>query len=141
MPDKFEREIEDILSKLEAFPNPGPAHRARAAISGPIAAVHRRIAARLTGISIGQIMLTGIVMILVGYLFRTALLGFSYYVIVTGLILFFGAFFLSLLGAGRSRGRGQPYWRGRPAQSFYSNGPTLAARLREWWQRRQRWRS
>lgn len=137
MPDKFEREIEDILSRLDNFPRQGPSDRARKAVSGRIGAFQRRIALRVARLSVGQIMLTGIIMILVGYFFRAGLPEIWYYVVILGLILFFTSFALSFFGAGRARGSGQVYWRGRPAQAYYSSGPDLAKRLRAWWRRRQ----
>jgi hypothetical protein len=137
MPDKFEREIEDILNKLDRFPRQRPTDRARSAVTRRISAFQRRVAARVSRISVSQIMLTGIVLILVGYFLRSVLLGLWYYLIILGLILFFSAFVLSFAGAGRGGGGRQVYWRGRPAQSYYSGGPTIAARLREWWRRRQ----
>jgi len=138
MPDKFEREIDDILSKLDKFPQQGPSERARKAVSGRVSAFQRRVALRIARLSVGQIMLTGIVMILVGYFFRAGLPEIWYYVVILGLILFFTSFALSFFGgAGRARGGGQVYWRGRPAQSYYSSGPILGRRLRDWWRRRQ----
>ncbi len=137
MPDKFEREIEDILNRLDKFPKQGPTDRARKAVSGRVGAFQRRIALRIARLSVGQIMLTGIVMILVGYFFRAGLPEVWYYVVLLGLILFFTAFALSFFGAGRPHGSRQVYWRGRPAQSYYSSGPSLAKWLREWWRRRQ----
>jgi hypothetical protein len=136
-PDKFEREIEDILNKLDRFPKPKPGDRVRQAFSRQVSGWQRRAALRLANLSVGQIMLAGIVMILVGYFFRVALPGIWYYLVIFGLILFFTSFLLSFFGAGRARGRGQVYWRGRPAQAYYSDGETLAARLRDWWRRRQ----
>ncbi|HTE85853.1 MAG TPA: hypothetical protein VK821_14085 [Dehalococcoidia bacterium] len=137
MPDKFEREIDDILNRLDKFPRQGPADRARKAVSGRVGVFQRRIALRIARLSVGQIMLTGIVMILFGYFFRALIPEIWYYVVILGLILFFTSFALSFFGAGRAGGSRQVYWRGRPAQSYYSSGPALARRLREWWLRRQ----
>ena len=69
MPDKFEREIEDILNKLDRFPSQRPTDRARSAVTRRISGFQRGVAARLSRISISQIMLTGIVLLfLVGLL-------------------------------------------------------------------------
>jgi hypothetical protein len=137
MPDKFEREIEDILSRLDDFPRRGPTDRARNAVSTRIGAFQRGIAVRVAHLSVGQIMLAGILMILVGYFFRSVFPEVWYYVVILGLILFFTSFALSFFGAGRARGSRQVYWRGRPAQSYYPSGPDLAKRIRAWWRRRQ----
>jgi hypothetical protein len=136
-PDRFEREIEDILNKLDHFPKQGPGDRLHRAVSGRLSGWQRAMALRVGRLSVSQIMLTGIVLILIGYFFRVALPGVWYYLVIFGLILFFTSFLLSFLGAGRGAGGRQVYWRGRPAQSYYSSGPTLGERLRDWWRRRQ----
>jgi hypothetical protein len=136
-PDKCEREIEDILNKLDRFPKPKPTDRVRHAFSARFTGWQRSVAGRLGRLSVGQIMLTGIVMILIGYFFRVALPEIWYYLVIFGLILFFTSFVLSFFGAGRARGSGQVYWRGRPARSYYTGGPAFAERLRDWWRRRQ----
>jgi hypothetical protein len=137
MPDKFEREIEDILNRLDNFPEQGPSDRARKAVSNRVGAFQRRLALRLARLSVGQIMLGGIVMILVGYFFRALIPEIWYYVVILGLILFFTSFALSLFGAGRGHANSQTYWRGKPVQSYYASGPDFARRIREWWRRRQ----
>jgi hypothetical protein len=136
MPDKFEREIEDILNKLDKFPSRGPSYRARQAVTRRIQFGQRAVAQRLTRLSVGQIMLTGIALILVGFFFRAALPGIWSYLVIFGLILFFTSFVISFFGGGRSAGSGRIYWRGRPA-SYYSSGPSIASLFREWWRRRQ----
>jgi hypothetical protein len=137
MPDKFEREIEDILSRLDNFPQRGPSDRARRAVSNRVGDFHRRFTLRLARLSVGQIMLGGIVMILVGYFFRALIPEIWYYVVILGLVLFFTSFALSLFGAGRAGSSSQTYWRGRPVQSYYASGPDLAKRFRAWWRRHQ----
>lgn len=137
MPDKFEREIEDLLNRLDKFPSQGPAYRVRRAVAHRVLSLQRRIALRLARLSVSQIMLAGIALIFIGYFFRAGLPGIWYYLVILGLILFFTSFVISLLGGGRRSGSGRIYWRGRPAASYYSDGPSLAARLRSWWRRRQ----
>lgn len=134
MPDRFEREIDDILSKLDKFPTRGPGYRARQAVTRRILSVQRRIATRLARLSVGQIMLGGIALILIGFFFRTALPGIWNYLLILGLILFLTSLAISWLGGGQPAGSRQVYWRGRPA-SYYSSGPAFTLRLRAWWRR------
>jgi len=138
MEDKFEREIEDILNRLDKFPRRGPTYRARRALSSTLTSLHQNIAARMVRLSLSQVMLTGIVLIFVGYFFRAALSNIWYYIVVSGLILFFAAFFISFLGGRRTHGAGQIYWRGRPASAYSSPDSSLAERLLDWCRRRLR---
>ncbi len=136
MADRFEREIEDILRRIDKFPQRKPSNRARSAVLQRLTALQQALAVRIAQLSVGQIMLAGMIAMLVGFLFRAAIPDAWQYVFLAGLALFFSAFILSFFGAGRGRSQGQ-YWRGRPAQSYYSSGPTLLERLRGWWRRRQ----
>ena len=139
MADKFEREIDEILSKLEKFPKQSPLQRAQNRLGRRASGMHRAFALRLARLSVSQIMLTGIGLILFAYFFRSVLPGIWYYLVILGLILFFTSFVLSFFGfsSGRSgRGR-QVYWRGQPAQNYYSSEPAVFIRLRDWWRRRQ----
>lgn len=139
MPDKFEREIDEILSKLDKFPKQSPLQRVQNRLGRRVSGMQRALALRLARLSVSQIMLAGIGLILFAYFFRSALPGIWYYVVVFGLILFFTSFVLSFFGfSGGGSGHGrQVYWRGQPAQSYYSAGPTVFTRLRDWWRRRQ----
>jgi hypothetical protein len=136
MADRYEREIEDILSRIDKFPRRKASHRARGAVLGRIAALQHALTARTAQFSIGKVMLVGMICIVLGYFLRSALGDVWQYVVLAGLALFFGTFLLSLFGAGRGGSRGN-YWRGRPVQSYYSSEPDLIERLRNWWRRRQ----
>jgi hypothetical protein len=137
MPDKFEREIEDILNKLDHLPSRRPGPRVRQAITRRLLSLQRRIAVRLAHLSLSQVMLTGIALIFVGYFFRAGLPGIWFYLVILGLILFFTSFALSFFGVGPPHRSGQVYWRGRPASSYYPSGPSIGTRLLGWWRRRQ----
>jgi len=139
MADKFEREIDEILSKLDKFPKQSPVQRMQNRVGRRASGIQRLLALRLARLSVSQIMLTGIGLILFAYFFRTALPGIWYYLVVLGLILFFTAFVLSFFGFSNGRsGRGrQVYWRGQPAQHYYAAEPAVFTRLRDWWRRRQ----
>jgi len=138
MEDKFEREIEDILNRLDKFPRRGPTYRARRAVSSIFTSLQQSIAARMTRLSLSQVMFAGIILIFVGYFFRAGLAPIWSYIVVAGLILFFAAFFSSFLGSRRTHGAGQIYWRGRPASAYSASGNSLAERLLDWWRKRLR---
>ncbi|MGI8552356.1 MAG: hypothetical protein ACR2PL_16450 [Dehalococcoidia bacterium] len=138
MPDKFEREIDEILSKLDKFPKRGPGQRVRGRLGQRATGAQRGFALRLARLSVSQIMLGGIGLILFAYFFRSVMPGIWYYLVIFGLILFFTSFALSFFGGGRPTGGNRTYWRGKPVQSYYDGGPALAIRLRDWWRRRQR---
>ena len=139
MEDRFEREIEDILSRLDKFPRRGPTYRARHAVSSRLRALQSGLAARLAKLSLSQVMLTGIILVFVGYFFRAGLPGIWTYLVLGGLGLFFASFLASFLGGRRRQhGGGQIYWRGRPASAYSDAGASVTERLLAWWRRRLR---
>jgi VIT1/CCC1 family predicted Fe2+/Mn2+ transporter len=138
MEDKFEREIEDILNKLDRFPTLSPTERARRWLRKRLGSLHGSISTRLSRLSVNSIMLAGIILVFVGFFFRSVLQDLWSYLAITGLALFFLSFAISFFGGGRPAGSRRIYWRGRPASSYYDSGPSIALRLREWWRRRQR---
>lgn len=139
MPDKFEREIDEILSRLDKLPSRSPSERVRRSLARRVVDLQRALAVHAAQLSVNQIMVAGIVLILFGYFFRAAMQGIWQYMVVLGLILFFTAFALSFIGfgAGRSSHQGSIYWRGRPADWYYSGGPSPIGRIRDWWRRRR----
>src|SRR5579883_2636836 len=66
MADRFEREIEDILRRIDKFPRQRPTDRARGAILQRLAAGHRALTSGVLRLSLGQIMLAGMACILIG---------------------------------------------------------------------------
>jgi len=137
MEDKFEREIEEILGRLDKFPRRGPADRARKALGGGLSSIEQSIAARLGRITLSQVMVTGIILVFVGYFFRSMLPFVWSYAVAAGLLLFFGAFVISFLAKRRGPNRGQIFWRGRPASAYSPSSYSIAERLRDWWRRHQ----
>jgi hypothetical protein len=138
MPDRFEREIDEILKKIDDFPQGSALRRRqhsrkqRQAGSGGL----QRAVTLLARVSGQQIMLISLGLIVFSYLFRFALEGLWVYGLMLGLILFFTAFALGLKSnSGRSS---EPYFRGRPRSAYQPSGPALSERLRRWWQQRNR---
>jgi hypothetical protein len=140
MTDRYEREIDEILSKIEDFPKHA-AHRRRVTnrLLRRAGAAQRGFAVRLAHLSVSQIMLTAIALIVLSYFLRSALGGIWVYGLLLGLILFFTAFVLSFRSGGAS-GRSEPYFRGRPRSYYESSQPDVLERLRSWWSRQRRGR-
>ncbi|MEX2225214.1 MAG: hypothetical protein WEB52_02045 [Dehalococcoidia bacterium] len=144
-PDKVQREIEELLGKLDTFV---PEERLAAKIrnrrkdvrredSGPT--FFERAKRRLSQISLGQLMLAGLALMLIGWLFDDALGAWSTWVTLGGLALTILAFVLSLMTGGARTTVGarhvQKSWRGQVIE--YSE-PSRMDRIKEWFRRRGR---
>jgi len=149
MPDsnRLEREIEEILGKIEQFPDAGTrrrrsTNRALQRLGAVVSERVRGFARQLSRFSISQVMLLSFILILASLFFRRAAPGMMMWVLYAGIILFVASFALSIFGRGGSIfGRGgsssSPRWRGRTTQ-YQSSSPSLAQRLRFWWNTRTR---
>jgi hypothetical protein len=137
MPDRFEREIDEILRKIDDFPQ-GSARRRRSgnSLGHRVGGLQRSLAVRLSHISVGQVMLTSLGLMLVSYLLKALWGELWVYGLTLGLILFFTAFALSFRNGSGGRSS-QTYFRGRPRSFYESTGPTLSDRVREWWRQRK----
>ena len=130
MPDKLEREVEEILEKLDRFvPEEGRLARSRRRTAQAIGGFFQPLLARFSRVSLGQLMLASLLLVLVAFFFRGASPGLARWLIIGGLILFVGAFVLSFLGG---RSRSERRWRGRVIDL---SEPSLATRLRNWFRR------
>jgi len=142
MTDRLEREIEEILDKIEQFPSP-ESRRARARkqairrFGGSLAGRQQVFASQLGRISMSQVMLVSSLLIL-GYFFfvrYNPLL--MRWVLYAGIILFVTSFTILMFSRRASpRPASQERWRGRPVEAG-QRYPTLAERVRTWWQQRR----
>ena len=141
-PDKVQREIEELLDKLDNFvPEDRLASKIRKRRRdetgpGPLERAWKRV----SRVSLGQAMLAGLVLILIGLAFGSRLGSFDRPVIIVGLILLGGAFLLSVINGDSRRtiaggGRQEKRWRGQVID--YSE-PSTASRIRDWFRRRRR---
>src|SRR3989337_897174 len=127
----MEREVEEILRKLDKFvPEESPVIRTRRKVGHAASDSLHAVAARLSRISLGQVMLASLVLVVLAYFFRYANPALARWAIIAGLILFFTAFVLSLMGG---RSRYEKRWRG---EVMDLSEPSLSTRLRNWFQRR-----
>ena len=133
MPNNVEREVEEILRKLDKFvPEEGRLARTRTGAGQAVSGFLHTILARLSRVSLGQLMLTSLVLVLVAFFFRGASPALARWAIIGGLVLFLSVFVLSFLsGSSRHERR----WRGRVVDL---SEPSLGTRLRNWFQRRGR---
>jgi VIT1/CCC1 family predicted Fe2+/Mn2+ transporter len=135
VPDNLEREVEEILRKLDNFvPEEGPLTRTRRRVGQAASDVFRAVLVRLSRVSLGQVMLVSAILVIGAFFFGRGSPLLARWVIIGGLILFFTAFILSVRGGGS---RDERRWRGRVINL---SEPGLADRLRAWlkrWNRRR----
>jgi hypothetical protein len=125
MPDRLQREVEDLLAKLDTFPRRKPFwQRAREAVGGWFAAIGRGL--RLPGLSAGHVLLIAIGMIVLTWVLLPGS-DLARWVIAGGIVLFIGAFIFSLRRQSRPP---EKYWRDKPLD--------LHGGSRSWW---DRWRN
>lgn len=142
--DRLEREIEEILGKIEQFPDAeSRAKRSRRRntnrLTARLSEVQRGIARRMSGISVSQLMLASFLLILFAFFFRGRGLPSTaaYWLLVAGVVLFVSTFAVMIFTPRtRSGPTVEQRWRGRTIQ--YQTGPSLPARLRHWWSTRVR---
>lgn len=133
MPEQWQKDIEEILDNLEARPPnpPSSPQRRRPRRTGPsrLRGVSRLVAARLSRMTSGRLMLTAIALVLVGYALRLVSPLLFQYLVIAGVVLFVTAFVLSF-----QRPLRHPHkrWRGRVVEM---HEPSLYERLRLWWRR------
>ena len=137
MPDRLQREIEEILGKDAKFPLREPLlRRIRRNLSQRTRRAGQWLASRLPRITVGRVMAAGVILILLALfapsLFNLGSAAITRGVILAGLALFIAAFVFSLR-------RRSPYvehrWRGRPIDL---QQPGVGSQIRSWW---DRWRS
>ena len=132
--DRLEREINEILNKIEQFPTPekrrNRALRRQLRRVGDAVAIRQRAVAReLSRISLSQLILVSFLLIL-GSFFLSRLGGpIGQWLLIAGVVLLVASFGLMLFGGGRRGGATTRQWRGRTI-AYDSDG--LARRLRRW---------
>jgi len=133
MSSKLERDIEEVLAQIERFPKPSAARRLRRRLSNAAGAVIGAVG-RLPRprISVGQILLLGIALIVIAYVFGDSFGSPSIVRLffIGAIVLFIGAFIFSLRRQSASR-LPEKRWRGQP-MDLEPGGEA------PWW---KRWRS
>lgn len=133
MTDRLQREIDEILARLDSFPPRRSLWwRLRRRVGGVLGGLGRGLRGlRLPRLSMGQLLLLGIAVIVIAYLLEPGGANVARYVIVAGIVIFLAAFILSLRRQTRPP---EKRWRGQPMEL---GGPDVGQRLRSWW---GRWR-
>ena len=132
--DRLEREIEEILGRIEQLPP--PESRAKRAVrrtlrrtGAAISDRQRALARELSRVSLSQMILLSFLMILGAFFFRRMSPLVMDWLMYGGVILFVVSFGM-LMFTGRVGGSRERKWRGRPVRS--QTGPTLEQRVRRW---------
>ncbi len=135
--DRLEREINEILSNIEQFPDAAQRRkrtrqRAFNDVLVQLSARQRDFMRAIGGQSLSQLMLLSFLIILGSFFFR-GLISIAWpWLMYAGVVLFLATFTLMVFGGGRNPTAGVPrqYWRGREMEL---RSPTLSQRLRRWW--------
>ncbi len=133
--DKVQREIEELLDKLDNFvPEErlvSKINKRRKSEAGPGA--FERLGKRTSRLTLGHVMLTGLALLLLASFAPGLFGGYARYAMILGLLLTGGAFVMSVIGWDSRRtitgGTTEKRWRGQVID--YSE-PSPPSRLRDW---------
>ena len=137
--DRLEREINEILNKIEQFPTP-ERRRNRALrrqlrrIGDAVSTRQRAVARELSRISLSQLILLSFLLILGSFFLSRAGGPIGQWLLIAGVVLLVTSFGLMLFGRGRHDGGTTRQWRGRTISYESEN---LARRLRRWFASRK----
>ena len=132
MADRIEREIEEILRKLDNFV-PEAARRPARRAGQPFAAAQSWLMHKLARISLNQVMMWSLFAFIVAFFARGV--PWAGWVMIGTLIVFATAFILSRMGAGSARSQPDKMWRGQPMDL---SGPRWPDRVKAWLKARKR---
>ena len=132
MPDRIEREIEEILKKIDNLTPESGGRRPRRG-AGPALVAQRWLAQRLAALTMAKIALWSLLIVVGAYVFRFANPVLMRWLIVGGLIVFFTALVLSSRNS--QRPRTERRWRG---EVLDLSGPSWPEKLRDWLKGRRR---
>lgn len=130
--DRLEREINEILDKIEQFPT-AESRRARARkrvlrrAGNAFASRQRALARQIGRISISQLILISFLIILGSFFFRRFNPLLMQWALYAGIVLFVSSFAILLLS--RPRSSSPSYWRGRKLDH---RSEPITTRLRRW---------
>ena len=136
MADRIEKEIEEILRKIDDFVpekprsvRKRPADKSAPAFENPSRAATPRSSGTggsLSRVSLNQVMGWSLIAVLVAFFLPIPGSG---WVILAALLVFGVAFLLSRMGGGSSSRGVEKRWRGEPIDL---SGPSLPTRIRDW---------
>jgi len=130
MADRIEREIEEILRKIDDLPE---RRKAKAARKSPPSSSGPSSLRLLSRINMRKVMMWSLFAIIVGALLFRAVPG-GYFLLIGAIIVFVTAFILSTRG-GPTANVPEKRWRGQPLDL---NEPAWPDKLKAWWKGRGR---
>jgi hypothetical protein len=142
MPSRVEREIEEILNRMDSDPSGRRPLRLRRSWRSRIKQFFSRIPRphiNLSRLNPGTLMLAGMGLILSSIILRSVAPDLVRFVVIAGLVLFFGSFILAFRRKDTGTlSSGETYWRGQRYARTELGGPSTLDRLRSWWRNRNR---
>ena len=126
MPDRIEREIEEILRKLDGVA-PGQGGRANRRVGQPFTALQNWLTHRLARISLHQVMMWSLFTVVVSFFLMRAMPEAAW--IMAFALIVFGTSFLLSRRSGAAGPQGEKRWRGQPLDL---SGPGWPDRLKAW---------
>lgn len=137
-PDRLEREIQEILDKIEQLPPPRARRapglqRALRRFGDGVSAWQRTVVQELSRVSLSQLVLLSFLLIL-GAFFVRGLGPVGSWLMIAGIVLLAASLALMIFGSSGGRARTQQ-WRGR---TISYNRDTLPQRIRRWFANRSR---
>ena len=136
--DRLEREIEEILGRIDQLPPPESrakrtVRRSLRRLGTAISDRQRAIARELSRVSMSQMILLSFLMILGSFFLRRVSPLLMDWLMYGGVILFVVSFAAVMFGH-RGGSAYEQKWRGQPVR--YQMGPTLSERVARWWRSR-----
>jgi hypothetical protein len=126
MADRIEREIEDILKKIDDLPAKGRKPRqVRRVNRGPVSNAQGWLGRSLARVSLNQVMAWALVVIIAAFFLRA--LPFATWLMIGALIVLATAFIFSLRGGGGGSRGPEKRWRG---EVLDLRGPSLGDRIK-----------
>lgn len=134
----LDKEIEEILARLDKFPQEGRLARTRRRLRRAFRGMGQGFSSLVPRVSVSQLAIVGAVLLALALLFRSFIGGLAPYALIAGLVLLGIAFLLSIRGAGAGRPgyRYEKRWRGRVVDDL--SGAGLGSRIRDWFRRPSR---
>ncbi len=137
-PDRLEREIQEILDKIEQLPAPrqrraSGLQRSLRRFGDGVSAWQRTVVQELSRISLSQLVLLSFLLIL-GAFFIRGIGPVGTWLMIAGVVLLVASLALMIFSGGSARARTQQ-WRGRTI-SYKRDG--LVQRIRRWFSNRSR---
>ena len=132
--DRLEREINEILNKIEQFPN-AESRRTRARkralrrLGNAIAERQRLLVRYISRISVSQVMLVAFLMILGAFFFRRFNPAVTQWVLYAGIVLLVTSFGIMVFSRRSRPSSPAAYWRGR---EISYDRPSFGTRLKRW---------